>query len=74
MRTALLERATTLTDSMRRVASQFSDIRDNSVQQISANVAQVNATAARDSPVARPMAARTSSASTCRISLPMYCI
>lgn len=47
VRTALLERATTLTDSMRRVASQFSDIRDNSVQQISANVAQVNATAAR---------------------------
>lgn len=47
VRTALLERANTLIDSLHRVATQFSDLRDNTVQQMTANVAQVNATAAR---------------------------
>lgn len=47
VRTALLERAATLIDSVQRVAGQFSDVRENSVQQMEANVAQINATAAR---------------------------
>ncbi len=47
VRTALLERATTLIDSMQRVAGQFSDLRENAVVQVTATVAQVNATAAR---------------------------
>lgn len=47
VRTALLERATTLMNSVQRVAGQFSAMRDNVVQQTEATVAQVNATAAR---------------------------